>query len=136
MLATNTDSAAENIFGNSLHKMPQNPFPDLADVLGEAFPGLPAHPPSLYGAVCVQWRKCGKRNCHCAAGGKRHGPYYYRCYRRNGKLRKEYIKPYAVETVRALCQQYRANQQEVRAMVEEGKWEWRRLKTAIRALGL
>ena len=31
-------------------------------------------PAELPGAVCQQWVKCGKPNCHCARG-ELHGPY-------------------------------------------------------------
>lgn len=47
-------------------------------------------PKTLPGAVCEQWRTCGRKNCRCARG-QPHGPYYYRFFRVNGRLRKEYV---------------------------------------------
>ncbi len=35
--------------------------------------------------------KCGKADCKKCAGGGGHGPYWYRFYRQEGKLRKQYI---------------------------------------------
>jgi len=36
--------------------------------------------------------KCGKADCPCAKeGGQRHGPYLYRVWRQNGKVRSQYL---------------------------------------------
>jgi hypothetical protein len=35
--------------------------------------------------------RCGKAGCWCANGGG-HGPYTYKYWRENGRLRKQYVK--------------------------------------------
>ena len=42
------------------------------------------------GAICAQWKRCGRANCRCTQG-ELHGPYYYRFYRENGRLKKQYL---------------------------------------------
>jgi len=42
-------------------------------------------------AICKQYRKCGKARCRCSRGAL-HGPYYYRFYRVDGRLKKSYIR--------------------------------------------
>src|SRR5262249_40103824 len=56
----------------------------------------------LPGVVLHQFVTCGRPNCRCA-NGHLHGPYWYRFYRVNGRLRKEYVKPAELERVRAGC---------------------------------
>jgi hypothetical protein len=43
--------------------------------------------------------------------GKRLGPYYVRCWKHNGKIKKEYIKSADLEQVRAACQSNRERRQ-------------------------
>lgn len=45
----------------------------------------------INGSICEQYVRCGRANCRCARG-ELHGPYYYRFYRENGQLKKEYLK--------------------------------------------
>jgi hypothetical protein len=59
-------------------------------------------PKMLPGAVCPQWVRCGRPTCRCARGNL-HGPYYYRFWREDGRLRKAYVKPAELERVRAQC---------------------------------
>ena len=68
----------------------------------------------LPGAVCEQWKKCGKATCKCT-GGELHGPYFYRFWRVNGRLVKRYVKREDVETVKARCQANRDFQEQLRA---------------------
>lgn len=70
-------------------------------------------PPALAGAVCAQYVRCGRPGCKCARG-ELHGPYYYRFWRDRGRLRKKYIRPGAVEVVRAACEARRARRRESR----------------------
>jgi len=42
-------------------------------------------------AICEQYRKCGKARCRCIRGNL-HGPYYFRFYRVDGRLKKAYIR--------------------------------------------
>ncbi len=59
-------------------------------------------PKMLPGAVCEQWERCGKPGCKCARG-ERHGPYFYRFWRENGRLRRAYVKREDVDAIRAAC---------------------------------
>ena len=59
-------------------------------------------PKMLPGAVCVQWKRCGKSACRCAAG-KEHGPYFYRFFREAGRLRKAYVRKADLDRVRLQC---------------------------------
>lgn len=52
------------------------------------------------GAVCAQYRRCGKPNCHCARGNP-HGPYFCLFWRERGRLRKRYLRLDEVTMVRA-----------------------------------
>ncbi len=73
-------------------------------------------PKTLPGAVCEQWRTCGKKRCRCA-NGQPHGPYYYRFFRVNGRLRKEYVPRHVVAETRAKCQARRDNRLENRLWI-------------------
>lgn len=44
------------------------------------------------GSICYQLVKtrCGKKGCKCARG-ELHGPYWYACYREEGKSRRRYV---------------------------------------------
>ncbi len=59
-------------------------------------------PKTLPGAVCQQWKRCGRAGCKCANGAL-HGPYFYRFWRERGRLRKAYVKPADLAAVRAAC---------------------------------
>lgn len=41
--------------------------------------------------IYKQFKKCGKATCRCA-GGALHGPYYYRFYREDRRLKKQYLR--------------------------------------------
>lgn len=62
-------------------------------------------PNSLPGAVVAQYRE---------RDGKRYGPYYCRCWREGGKLRKRYVKRTEVAAVRAACRRHRDERAERR----------------------
>lgn len=59
-------------------------------------------PKTLPGVVLPQHVRCGKPNCRCADGDL-HGPYYYRFWREDGRLRKQYVRLDDVDAVRAAC---------------------------------
>ena len=75
-------------------------------------------PKTLPGSVCVQWVRCGKSNCRCA-DGQLHGPYHYRFWRENGKLRKAYVKPEDLAEVQEACEARRRERRELRAAMRE-----------------
>ena len=43
------------------------------------------------GTVVQEYVKCGDESCRCMSGGEKHGPYLYRYYRADGKVRSEYV---------------------------------------------
>lgn len=75
-------------------------------------------PKTLPGAVCKQWVRCGKPNCRCTRG-ELHGPYWYRFWREDAKLRKSYVKPCDLDVVRAACEARRRERRELRAAMHE-----------------
>ena len=70
-------------------------------------PGEPeaSAPLLLQGTVCTQYTRCSKPECHCR-DGERHGPYYYRVWRDNGRVRKAYVKREDLAAVQAACALY------------------------------
>ena len=76
---------------------------------------LPKTPPAvaLAGAVCAQYKRCGKQNCRCARG-QLHGPYFYRFRWRGGRVAKEYVPLSRVEEVRAACARHRQERDDAR----------------------
>lgn len=61
---------------------------------------LPPH--FLHASLIERFMKCGKANCHCHAGGSRHGPFFYlnRCFAK-GKLQTLLLKsPEEIEQAR------------------------------------
>lgn len=91
---------------------------------------LPKIPPAgmLNGAVCAQYKRCGKANCKCARG-ELHGPYFYRFQWHEGKVIKEYVPLSQVKEVRAACARYRALQDQLR----EGRRHHRSLVSLLRS---
>jgi hypothetical protein len=91
---------------------------------------LPKIPPDrmLNGAVCAQYKRCGKANCRCARG-ELHGPYFYRFQWYEGGVVKEYLRLSDVEEVRAACARYRALQDELR----EGRQHFQVLLSQLRS---
>lgn len=68
----------------------------------------------LNGAVCAQYKKCGKANCRCARG-ELHGPYYYRFQWHDGRVIKWYIPLSQVDAVTAACERHRRLQKHLLA---------------------
>jgi hypothetical protein len=84
-------------------------------------------PKTLPGAVCAQWVRCGRPRCRCARG-QLHGPYFFRFWREDGRLRKQYVKRSELKEVRARCEARRQFRRELRF-----GWEtWRALLAAVR----
>jgi hypothetical protein len=85
-------------------------------------------PKMLVGVVCQQWVRCGRENCRCARDGPLHGPYAYRFWRQNGRLRKSYIPQRDVGRVKSECE---ARRQLLRKLA--GAWQiWREMVSAVR----
>ena len=84
-------------------------------------------PKMLSGAVCVQWKKCGKPGCHCVRG-ELHGPYYARFWRQDGRLRKAYVRRRDLGQVLASCESYKLQ----RLAIKFGWQDYRQLLQALR----
>ncbi len=77
-----------------------------------SFPKIRPLPGGLY----EERKRSNRPNCRCAAGGEAlHGPYLYRRWMENGRLRRQYVKAADAERVRA------------------GLAEWRRLHPPVRS---
>ena len=87
----------------------------------------------LSGAVCAQWRRCGKKNCHCRTG-KPHGPYYYVFWRENSILRKRYIRCADVEPMRQAYESDREQQARLRHDREASRQLWQTMRQLLRDL--
>ena len=93
-------------------------------------------PKTLPGTVCKQYVRCGKPNCHCAKAKSLHGPYFYRFYRTEGRLRKQYVRREDEPRIRAACagrirerRALRASKARCRALlriIREAEGLWRR----------
>ena len=77
-----------------------------------SFPKIAPLPGGLY----AERKRCNRPKCRCVTGGEAlHGPYLYRRWVENGRLRRQYVKPADAERVRA------------------GLAEWRRLHPPARS---
>jgi hypothetical protein len=85
--------------------MPNTPRANLSEILEPK--SLPDTAP-LKGAICAQYVRCGNPRCRCRRG-ELHGPYHYRLWREGGRVRKAYVKPSELESVRAACAAYQEN---------------------------
>lgn len=84
----------------------------------------------LPGAVCLQYRRCGKRNCRCTSGSPH--PFYARFWREGGRLRKQYVKRGEVEAVQRACEAHRRMQAEERHRRQEAMQEFREAVRLLR----
>ncbi len=98
---------------------------------------LPKTPPAeaLPGAVCAQYKRCGKPNCKCARG-QLHGPYFYRFRWRGGRVTKVYIPLAEVEAVRAACARHRERKTEMQANDAHLRWLLATIKAKLKELSL
>jgi hypothetical protein len=63
-----------------------------------SFPKIAPLPGRLY----AERKRCNRTNCRCSAGGEAlHGPYLYRRWREDGRLRRQYVKATDAEQVSA-----------------------------------
>ncbi len=85
------------------------------------------------GVVLPQLRRCGKAKCRCASGDAAdlHGPYHYRFWRESGRLRKRYVSPAEVETVRAACRRRQDEGRVYRAQRDAARAHLRRLRDRL-----
>jgi hypothetical protein len=71
-------------------------------------------PRSLPGVVCRQMTRCGNVKCRCRRG-ELHGPYYYRFWCEDGRMRKQYVPLSQVQQVTELCERRQHEQREAKA---------------------
>ncbi len=69
------------------------------------------------GSICPQFVRCGRKNCHCASG-ELHGPYFYRFWREDGRLRKKYVKQADAEPLLAAQAAERRRKSEIHTSLE------------------
>ena len=94
-----------------------------------SFPKIEALPGSLH----AERKRCNRPNCRCVAGGDAlHGPYFYRRWLENGRLRRQYVKAANAERVRAALAEWRRLHPPARRMREE----MRELRRLIRRLDI
>ena len=62
-------------------------------------PKTPTAPP-LPGSLHAEYVRCGKAGCKCARG-ERHGPFFRRYWREEGRTRRQYVRAADLEQVRA-----------------------------------
>ena len=60
----------------------------------------------LPGVLVAEYRTCGKPSCRCARG-ERHGPYWRRYWREEGRRRRSYVRAADAERVRAGIAEWR-----------------------------
>ena len=89
-----------------------------------------AQPLPKVGALCAQWVRCGTPGCRCARG-ELHGPYYYRFWREDGRLRKRYVRLGDVRAVRREIQAQRIHDDHVLQLIATGWMGWRHLASKV-----
>lgn len=86
------------------------------------------------GAVCIQYRRCGKPNCGCARGSL-HGPYYCLFWREQGRLRKHYLRPEDVGAFRSECEARRKRAADQRRLHELWRQRYSAYLDTVRQVG-
>src|SRR5688572_7331579 len=85
------------------------------------------------GAVCVQWRRCGRVRCRCA-GGELHGPYYCLFWRSRGRLHKRYVRLAEALAIQAACRERRERARAVRQEARQARAELRTIIAQLRGV--
>lgn len=88
---------------------------------------------TLNGAVCAQFKRCGKENCKCTRG-ELHGPYFYRFQWYRGRMVKEYVRLSDLVEVRAACARYREVREDLRTAERDFKRKLATLKVNLKNL--
>jgi hypothetical protein len=85
------------------------------------------------GAVCVQWKRCGKASCRCRSGDP-HGPYFALFWRENGRLRKRYVRLAAAPALIQSIRDRKAERRRALADVGTARRQWRVRLAALREI--
>lgn len=83
-------------------------------------------PKTLPGVVCAQRVRCGKPGCRCAHGQGHLA--YYRFWREDGRLRKQYVRRADLPVVQAACEARRRDRREL----SDAWGVWRNLVAKVR----
>ena len=95
----------------------------------------------LPGIVMSEMKRCGKQNCKCSSGEKSdlHGPYYYRYWREQGRLKKQYVEAERVKETTAACirrqireKAEREDRERSQALIREMRQVTRNLEKAVK----
>jgi len=126
-------------FGKVMISTPTLDVTGLTDYASEALSVGKRVVTPVKGEVCMQFIRCGKRECRCVRG-ELHGPYYYHVWRDGAKVRKVYVRSENVDYVRACCDAYREFSQALtdvrstrRELTKNIMKTWRRGKPMMRA---
>lgn len=79
----------------------------------------------LAGAVCAQYVRRGQSLC---------GPYWYRFWREGGRLRKAYVRPSELESIRERCEVGHAQRAQALAVRRRAEVAMRELRKLLREL--
>ena len=91
---------------------------------------------TLPGSLHAERKRCNRPTCRCAAGGDAlHGPYLYRRWLENGRLRSRYVRPADAERVRAALAEWRRLHPPARSLRDELA-ELRRLFRQFETVGV
>jgi hypothetical protein len=71
---------------------------------GGVFPKITPLPGSLH----AEYKRCGRATCRCArTDGGSHGPYWYRRWWQEGRLRRRYVPARELDRTRTMIEEYR-----------------------------
>jgi hypothetical protein len=84
------------------------------------------------GAVCAHYVRCGRTRRRCMRGSPRHGPYYTRYWREDGRRRKESIRLADAPDHRAACDARRRRERDGRRPVAQAWDTWRAILGEVR----
>lgn len=73
----------------------------------------------LPGTLLAEYIRCGKPSCHCMCGGPRHGPYWRRFWREDGRTRSAYVRGADIDTTRRSIAQWHRSHPSLRAVLRE-----------------
>lgn len=90
---------------------------------------------ALNGAICAQFKRCGKPGCKCSRG-ELHGPYFYRFIWHRGRMVKVYIRLANVEEARAACARHRQAQEKRRASMRDFTKAMATMRQMLKECGL
>ncbi len=73
----------------------------------------------LPGSLHARWVRCGSLGCRCRTAGERHGPYWRRFWREQGRTRSVYVPLDQLEEVRLGIALWQQQYPSARSLVRE-----------------